>query len=163
MEKKTPTTCKFKILGYSMKDFKHGSSNTLYNIEIKESSDNNPWTIKHTYDEFKQFHKDLKDVLKARNITLELPKLPKKSIMPLTKTKSLDKRQEELNTYINELSDAKYSQVFSCLKYIEFFDFQGQSKETICNKIHLVSYMRFDGFSIGNFNVERHSQAGNWM
>lgn len=123
MEKTMKYDLKLKVLGYSMTNFKHGSSSTMYNIEVQESNDTNPWTVKRSFDDFHQLDKDLKAIMKSMNKTFDLPKVPAKSMMAVTKTSSLDKRQEKLNSYLYELSDSKFSELFSTLKFREFFDF----------------------------------------
>ena len=154
---------KLKVLGYSLSNFKHSSSNTMFNIEVQESNETNPWTIKRSFDEFLALHKDLKSILTSMNSQVSLPKMAKKSIMPLTKTKSLDKRLEELNIYLAGLNDPKYHELFTTLKFREFFDIQSQSQTITSNKIHLAAYMRFDGFSVGHISVEKTNQACDWL
>ena len=83
--------------------------------------------------------------------------------MPLTKTTSLDKRQEGLNTYLYELSDNKYSDLFTTLKFRQFIDAELNSKTSATNKIHLAKYMKFEGFSLGNFCLGNEGVAGNWL
>ena len=133
MEKQVKYDLKLKILGYCMSNFKHGSKSTMYNIEVRESTETNPWTVKRSFDDFHQLEKDLKAILKSMNKSLDLPKVPAKSMLSVTKTSSLDKRMEKLNIFLYELSDSKFSELFSTLKFREFFDFQSQSQQASAN------------------------------
>jgi hypothetical protein len=105
MEKNSTINPKFKILGYSMTNYKHGPSSTMFNIEVQESNDCNPWHIKRSFTDFQKLHKDLKSIIGSMNKATSLPKMVKSSMMAVTKTKSLDKRMEKLNAYLNELTN----------------------------------------------------------
>ena len=115
------------IKGYSTTKLEHSDSKTLYKMIVSKSGAS--WDIRRSYRDFRDFHSQMKA------ITTNLPKLPKKK-GKVVKTQDLDKRQEGLQAYCDEIS--LKSDIHTNLEFIRFFEIDRNTDMKVVNQLQLV-------------------------
>jgi len=121
-----------KILGYMMTNYKHGASNTKYNIEINQGM--NSWNTKRSFNEFSDLHKKVKKVSKS------VPKLPRRKLLKkVVKAEDIDKRKENLEIYLQAI--IQIPEVRSNQYFINFMELQSSKFSSLTvNDLNLVGY-----------------------
>lgn len=129
---KTSKKIQFKvsIIGHSQEVPDHDPSEknpsskkvTFYTISITSPIRN--WKVKHRYSDFYTLHENLSKCY------TKLPKVPGKTFFAVTSESKIEKRQQELERYLNDLVelDLLMSNVYSC----QFFNIEEHFPEYFC-------------------------------
>jgi PX domain len=88
------------------------------------------WDIRRSFNDFNEFHSQMKA------ISANLPPLPKKTTLSMTKVTDLDRRQEDLQTYCLEI--IKKQDIHNNLEFIKFFEIDRNTDMKVINQLRLV-------------------------
>lgn len=119
---------------------------TFYTISITSPIRN--WKVKHRYSDFYTLHESL------MKCYTKLPKVPGKTFFAVTSESKIEKRQQELERYLNELVDLDLlmSNVYSC----QFFQIEDHFPEYFCRPPEiLVEYETLRNLTFTDVNYDQ--------
>lgn len=119
---------KIEIKGYGTTKLEHSDSKTIFKMIVTKAGAS--WDIRRSYSDFSDFHSQMKA------ISANLPKLPKKKARKVVKTTDLDKRQEDLQVYCEEIIGK--TDLHSNLEFIKFFEIDRNTDMKVVSQLQLV-------------------------